>query len=380
MDQKKKRTASKFIFLVSIFLIFFSLLSACTNQQDAKPVPSNDNQKPNVSPTPTSEDWKLPITIPEGELYKIGGWISDNQVVYITNLEQSSNIYLYNLLKGESDLLYKSEEPIVAVQISPERKYILIQSSPSTYEGTITIIDPSGTEIIRQSFESFELAFEWNPYNESELLVSSFNEDWSYQMHLLDIKDNIKTEINLPYPFNKWIGQEEVAFLKWDENTPSFFAPLLKKKLGSEEEKEVFPSVFHFTTFRNLLMAITVNEQDTSQATYSFYNKGFESVFSFSVPHLEMFSGWLVPFYDYNEKKGQFITFKPLKTTEVDSYFDRFELISYDLETGSNKVILDGMNNEPVSFSPSGEQILYGTRFEKIINLKTKKVYELIKE
>jgi hypothetical protein len=380
MDQKKKRTASKFIFLVSIFLIFFSLLSACTNQQDAKPVPSKDNQKPNVSPTPTSEDWKLPITIPEGELYKIGGWISDNQVVYITNLEQSSNIYLYDLLKGESDLLYKSEEPIVTVQISPEQKYILIQSSPSTYEGTITIIDPSGTEIIRQSFESFELAFEWNPYNESELLVSSFNEDWSYQMHLLDIKDNIKTEINLPYPFNKWIGQEEVAFLNWDENTPSFFAPLLKKKLGSEEEKEVFPSVFHFTTFRNLLMAITVNEQDTSQATYSFYNKGFESVFSFSVPHLEMFSGWLVPFYDYNEKKGQFITLKPLKTTEVDSYFDRFELISYDLEKGSTKVILDGMNNEPVSFSPSGEQILYGTRFEKIINLKTKKVYKLIKE
>lgn len=371
----------KFIFQISFLLVFSSIFSACTHQQDAKHSPSEDIDKQNVPPSqPVEEAWKLPIKIHEGDFYKIGGWLYDNQLLYITNLGQSSSIYLYDLLTGNSELLFKSEVPIVTLQISPTKKYILVQSSPSTYEGQITIITPEGSEIFKQSIPSYEMGFEWNPYHESEILISSFNEDWTFQMQLLDIEQSKLTELSIPQPFIKWLGEEEIAFLNWDEASPSLFAPLMRNKLGSGKEEVILNDVLYFSTYQNLLMTITVNDEEKLQATYTFYNTDNKQLYSFSIPHLTMFSSWLVPYYDFNESKGKFITLKPLKSGEADAYSEGFELVSYDINKGSNSIILQGLKNEPILLSPSGEFALYGNQFEKMIDLKTKEIHELVKK
>ena len=226
----------KVIFQISFLLLFASIFSACTHQQDAKPNPSEDVEKQNDPPAPQPvKAWKLPIEIPEGEFYKIGGWLTDQEILYITNYEQSSSLYVYHLLTGISELLYKSDAPIASVQISPSKELILIQSSPSTYEGQVIIVTPNGSEIIKKSIPSYELEFEWNQFNESEILISSFNEDWTFQMLLLDIEQNKTSELSIPQPFIKWLGIEEVAFLHWDEASPSLFAPLKSEHLGTDK-------------------------------------------------------------------------------------------------------------------------------------------------
>jgi hypothetical protein len=374
----KRNIIIKFIFQTLFLLVFASFFSACAHQQDAKPSPSEDNDKENVPPSQPEDTWKLPIEVPEGEFYKVGCWYSDHQLLYITNLEQSSSVYLYNLLTGSSELLYKSEVPIVTLQVSPSKKNILIQSSPSTYEGQVIILTSEGSEIFKQSIPSYELAFEWSPFNESEILISSFNEDWTYLMLLLDIDQRKTTELTLPQPFIKWIGNEEVAYLNWSEDSPSLFAPLRTKKLDTEAEEEIFTDVLQFATYNDILMTVTVQDDEQLQATYTFYNKEKKKLNSFSIPHLSMFSGWLVPYNDLNEKKGKFITLKPVKSAEADMYTEGFELVSYDIENGSSNVIMKNLNNEPILLSPSGEAALFGNRFEKVIDLKTKELRELV--
>lgn len=376
----KSKSVIKYIFQISFLLVFASFFSACTQQQEAEPNPSENIDKQNNPPSQPAEDWKLPIEIPEGEFYKIGGWFSDHQLLYITNLEQSSSIYLYDLLKGNSELLYKSEVPIVTLQISPSKKNILIQTSPSTYEGQVTILSPDGSELMKHSFPSYELAFEWNPFNESEILISSFNEDWTYTMLLLNIEQNQTSELSISQPFIKWIGKEEIAFLNWDEVSPSLFAPLLLKKLVTDEEEVIFTDVLQFSTYHNTLMTVTVMDEEQLQATYTFYNKEKKQLYSFSIPHLTMFSGWLVPYYDFNERIGNFITLKPLKSAEADAYTEGFELVSYDINRGIQNIILQGLKNEPILLSPSGDAALYGNRFEKIINFNTKEMIELVEK
>jgi hypothetical protein len=370
----------KYMFQIVFLLIFSSFISACTHQQDAKPSPSKEIDKDNKKPSQPVEAWKLPIEIPEGEFYKIGGWFSDHQVLYITNLEQSSSVYFYNLLTGKSELLYKSEVPIVTIQVSPSKKNILIQSSPSTYEGQVTILSPEGSELMKQSFPSYELAFEWNPFNESEILISSFKEDWTYQMLLLNIEQSKTTDLSIPQPFIKWVGEDEVAYLNWDETSPSLFAPLMSKKIGAEGEEVLFNDVLQFSTYHNILMTVTTRDEEQLQASYHFYNKGNQQLYSFSIPHLTMFSGWLVPYHDFNESTGKFITLKPLKSVEADAYSEGFELVSYDINKGITNMILQGLKNEPILLSPSGEAALYGNRFEKIINLETNEISEFIKK
>jgi len=379
LNQLKRANCISFILILFLLTL---LLGACTNKEQTKHKIPAKNEGPKVSVTSLGREWKLPISIPkgEGEFYKLVGWLSDTEVLYITNLEQTSTIFRYNLFSGKSKLIYKSGNPIVTVQISPSKKYILVHSSPSSYEGLVTIIDPKGTEHLKESFASYELVFEWNPYNESEVFVSKFDQDWSFQLFLLEMKKAKTTEIFLPQPFVKWMNESDVAFLNWDEQNPSLFAPLTVKGVENGTEKTVVPSAIQFSTFRDLLMTVTVNEQDKSMATYSFFDKEMKKLSAFSIPQLTKFSDWLVPFYDYNEQKRQFITFSPLTSGESDSYSDGFQLLSYDLMKGNSKLIMEGLENEPINFSPSGEALLYGNQLEKIIDINAKKIYDLVKE
>ncbi len=295
------------------------------------------------SSTKDKVNWKIPISNPVGELNKVVGWMNDNQIVYIVNLEQTSDVFQYNLLTGKNDLLFHSDAPIAAVQISPSKKYLLIQSAPSTFQGMVTIIDTKGTELFKHSFAAFELAFEWNPYSESSIFVSKFNEDWTYQMFLIDLNHSKLSEVTLPQPFLKWVDKNEIAYLNWDINNPSLFAPLVVKNLEDKQEKEIFPSISQFSAFQNLLMTITVDEKDQSKAIYSFYNKELKRIFTFSIPQLTNYSNWLVPFNDYSERRNLFITFKPLKSGEADSYSDGFELVSYAFTNGKKQLMMSGI-------------------------------------
>ncbi|WHX99311.1 hypothetical protein [Neobacillus sp. DY30] len=378
MSLNKCNIIIKNMFQILCLLVVASIFSACAHQEDAKPGPSEDHDKQNDPPSQPEVTWKLPIEIPEGEFYKVGGWYSDHHLLYITNLEQSSSVYLYNLLTGNSELLYKSEVPIVGIQASPSKKNILIQSSPSTYEGQVTILSSEGSVIYTQSIPSYELAFEWNPFNESQILISSFNEDWTFQMLLLDIEQRRTTELTLPQPFIKWIGNEEVAYLNWNEDSPSLVAPLISKNLSTDTEEEIANNVLQFATYNDILMTVSIKDEEQLQASYSFYDKNKKELNSFSIPHLSMFSGWLVPYNDLNAGKREFITLKPLKSAEADAYREGFELVSFDMNNGNSKVILDNLKNEPILLSPSGNAVLYGNRFEVIIDLKTKELRKLV--
>ncbi|WP_223591388.1 hypothetical protein [Neobacillus bataviensis] len=380
MIQLKKIVSYQNHTLSILLIVMTLLLSACVNKDPQK---SKTSAKPNKSKTPTTEqrtEWKLPVSPPEGEFYKFAGWISDTEVLYITNVEQTSNVYLYHLLTGKSALIYKSKYPIVTVEISPSKNYILIHSSPSSYEGLVTIIDAKGSQKLNESFPSHELEFEWNPYNESQVLVTKFAEDWTFSVSLLDIENSKSKELSVPQPFIKWMNEEEIAFLNWDENNPALFAPLIGMNLDNESEKPIFPSAIHFSTFRHLIMTVTVSKQDQSKAAYSFYDQSKNEIFSFSIPQLTNFSDWLVPFYDYDENKGQFITLQPLSSGEFDSYRSGFQLVLYDVKKGSKKVIMEGLENEPITISPSGDALLFGNSLENIIDLKAKKKYMMIKE
>ncbi len=370
--------------LIYIFiLILFSLLLAGCSQkeQTIHKIPAK-NDKPTIPVANPGEEWKLPISVPNGagEFYKLAGWLSESTVVYITNLEQSSSVFRYNLLSGTSELVYKTENPIVNVQMSPSKKYLLIHSSPSSYEGLVTIIDVKGNEKFKKSFPSYELVYEWNPYNETEVLVSKFDEDWSFELYLLNLKNDQTIKVSMPQPFVKWKNDDEITFLNWDENNPSLVAPLVVRQLGTGMEKTLVPAAIQFATFRQLLMTVTVNEQDQSKAIYSFYNGEMKRLFTFAIPQLTRFSDWLVPYYDYNEEQEQFITFRPVSSGEADSYTDGFQLISYNLQNGESELILKGMENAPITFSPSGKAVLFGNRYEKIIDVKTKKIYDLVEE
>ncbi|MEH7121134.1 hypothetical protein V7128_27555 [Neobacillus vireti] len=377
----KFKRANLTFFLLVLFLSSL-FLGACAAKEQVKQKTPIKNEKSKIPAQSLSSVWKLPISISkgQGEFYKAVGWYSNQQIYYVTNLNQTSSLFLYNLLTGKSKLIYKTVNPIINVQISPSKKYLLIHSSPSSYEGLVTIIDSKGTELLKKTFPSYDLGFEWNPYDESQVLVTKFKQDWSFQLYLLDWKHASTTELNLPQPFIKWIKKDEVAYLSWDQTSPSLVAPLIFRGLENDKERIAFPKLIQFSAYPNLLMTVSAKQGDSSFADYSFFDNKQTKLFSFSIPQLTKFSDWLVPFYDYCEEKKKFITFRPNTSGDVDNYTGGFQLISYDLTTGTSEVIQEGLDNVPISVSPAGDIALIGNSLEKIIDINKKKSFYLIKE
>lgn len=363
--------------LVVLSLLF---LNGCSFQYSLlfpqKTVHSQDRKD---SPAGTA-NWKFPIAIPNGEFLKVVGWLSNVQILYLTNQGETSSLYCYDLPSGKSTLLFNNKYPIEDVQISPARKYILVQTSISSNEAKVTVIDSKGNEKDSLLIPSHELTFEWNPYDESEVLITRFQEDWSFQVSLLNIKQKTLNALSLTQPFLKWINQKEIAYLNGDADDRSLYAPLIFHSITNGKDISVFPEVYQFSTFKNVLMTITVNGDNLTKAKYTFYTPTLKSVAEFEIPQLSNYSDWLVPYYDYNEKTNQFITFRPVKSTSADTYKAGFQLTLYTLGNGKGSVLLKGLDNEPISFSPSGTVCLYGNQFEKIIDLKSKKITNLMKE
>ncbi|PLR76499.1 hypothetical protein CU633_16195 [Bacillus sp. V3-13] len=381
---KRKTTRKKYDRFICLFciIIFTTILSSCSPEKESEPhsdIGEKDIGKNHPSPTFRDEQPITPINIPDGTFNRVSGWLDHETILFTTNVSHGSNVYTYNLRSGESSLLYENQSPIVDVHISPSKRQFLVHSAPSTYAGVITVLDRSGKQMFSRQIESFELAFKWNPYDEDIILVSSFAEDWSYSTYLLNVPGGELTDVNLPEPFAHWLNRRELVFLDWDENNPGLLAPLVKKEIGSPEEPALFENIIEISTFKNLLITVSVNREKPEQGIYTFLSNDLKKISSLSFPHLTRFSGWLVPHFDFIGTARRFMTFRPLSSGEADNYAAGFQLVSYDLKSGDETIYFEGMDNEPLSCSPDSMMCLVGYQLEKLLLLNSKKVIPLIK-
>jgi hypothetical protein len=370
----------KFLFLFFIMLISLFLITGCVQPEKAEMGQSKDqeNETPESSAPPDETENRTikTIQIKKGEFQGANGWLSNDQLVYTIKDGAVSKVISYSLFSGDQELLYESSHPIASVTVSPGGKYILIRSSPGTYEAALTVIKSNGKVVWEENITGFDFAVEWSPYQEESILFASFTEDWDFTPYHINIAKGTFREINLREPFAKWWDSDHLLFLDWDNENLSLFAPLVKQSIDGDNETLIEEDIFQFDAARDRLMTITVPANQSDRALYTFMDNEFNELSSFSIPHLTRFSDWLVPYYDWTPRG--IITFQPLYSAESDIYAGGFQLISVDSETGDKEVLLEGMENAPLSCSPDGKACLTGFYLEELIMTDKKEVIRLV--
>lgn len=367
-----------FLFLLTtIFLIF--ILAGCKNERNPAPQPSSKDESSLIKEKSTRVQPPTfkPIQIDDGAFNTISGWLDNDTILYITDSSSGSNVHSHNLHNGENKLLFESSFPIVSVLISPLREYFLVHSSPSTNEALITVYTKDGQQVLEKKIPSTEVNIEWNLYNESSILITAFTEDWEFTVWNLNCEEATLLEVSLPQPFGYWLKENELLYLDWDLETPSLYANLKKYNLLTSESSDVLSQVLQVDTFKDIFMTVEVEEENNQNAAYTFFSNDNEELLSFETPHLSNYSDWLIPYYDYNLGMEKFITYQPLYYGEADTYADGFHLIAYDIKTGESSVLLEGLENEPLSCSPDGEKCLSGFYLEKLIHLESKEIVSI---
>lgn len=378
MDQFTKRVfCSKVTSIILLFTVVI-LLGGCQKDDQTSPLPSLKHGFDLFKGIPDSGNLSIePIDVGTDSFHSIGGWFNNETIFYITDSSLGSNVYTHHLHSGEKKLLFESNAPIVSTIVSPSREFLLIHSAPSSNEAVLTIINKEGNKLIERSLPSFELNIQWNPYDDSSILITAFTADWDFTVWNLNIEKQSMNEVGLPQPFAYWAEKQELLYLDWDLDSPSIEADLQSYDLETGEAIKKESDVLQVFTYQDLIVVIKVDEDNEEMANYYFMNHQFEEIFRFTTPHLSSYSEWLIPFHDYNRHTDSFLTYQPLYSSEADVYNEGFQLVRYDLATGNKEMIVEGMDNAPISCSPNGESCLTGFYYENVINLETKEIVPL---
>lgn len=372
------RQFNKHVLLLILFLLF--VLAGCRNEHKSAPLPSSKHESSLPKGITDNSKGYLPLKVEEGIFHSVSGWIDNETILYVTDNSTGSSLYSYNISKGEQTLLYEDNAPIATVMISPTRNHILIHSSPSSKEALITILEKDGSKVLSERVPSSELYLKWNQFHEDVILITAFTEDWDFSVWKLDIEKGERSEITIPQPFAVWIEKDKLAYLDWDLDSPSLTANLKQFRLQAEKSEDFLSGVYHVDSFGELLMTVEPEMGNEQNGSYRFFSNDLKEVYTFSTPHLSRYSDWLVPYFDYNESTNTFLSFQPLYSSEADVYFDGFQLIAQNLETGEKNIIYEGMDNEPLSCSPNGKLCLNGFYYEKLINMDSKEIIQIVEE
>jgi hypothetical protein len=377
MGGRKIGRIARFILLMTVLL-----MGACSGRGDG--VRSAKSQ----SGREYFQEWKeitreedplVPLQSEKGVFRSALGWLDARRVAVCEEQDGKTVVSSYGLKSGRKEEIFTLDSPITSAQLSPSGRMILVHTVPSPYESDLIIYDAkTGKKRYETRLEAWDLAIEWNPFNEEELLVTTFFEDWSYEVYRIHMgRENIQ-KIGLEQPFAIWRNEDSFAYLDWGPEGMDMTAPLIVA--GDGQEKRLFPdrTFYYLDGWKEAFLAIGPDRKDINRAEFILFDQQAALETAFSVPHLSTFSGWQIPNYDYSPETGDFFLIEPKESGEADVYHGGFRLVKRNISGNGSEVILENAENEPIRCSPDGAYCLSGYFLEKVIDVQGKTIEDLV--
>ncbi|MEI5905859.1 hypothetical protein WAK64_02100 [Bacillus spongiae] len=362
-----------------LLILLCMILIGCRNEKIVKepdPSPTNNELSETAENSTLDEKTVEPLHIQKQAFVRSIGWVNGEEMVYVQFIDGMYQFIRYHIHTGEQSVFYETDKPFVTAEISSSNQWIMIHTAPITSSANIVVIDLSGTVMIEKEIPSYELMIEWNPYDENLVFLTAFNEEWTHELYLLNISTNKMQLMEGAEAFLTWSNEDTWLYQKWNQDEIQLVSPLYEKGF-QKDEKMIGESVFQFDKLEEYLLEIIVDENDVHSAHYQFTERAnSENPLRFTVPQLDQYSSWLVPFYTID--RHHFFVFTPYKSGPFDAYQDNFQLISWNLKTGEEEVLFENIKNEPLQCTSQGTYCLYGYKGEKLINLKEQEINNFV--
>lgn len=354
-----------------LFVLVSVLLCGCNSFQveGMSPASGRDHHLAIKEPPKVKADNNtiVPIQINDTQFQSVVDWFDHEHVLYVVNDELGAKIYKHHLFTGTSELFFETTDPIITLQSNPSSQHFLIHTSNSNTEANLIVVDEKGNALFDWEVKSAELQFVWNPFDENNLFITSFLEDWSFTNYILNVEQKEVKENSLPHPFIQWMSPSKIAYLKWEDGFTE--APLYSASVQGIAEKKLADNIFAYHTYEDLLLTISAS---TNLSVYQFYEVStMKKINEFSLPVINTYSdNWWVPNFDYDPNTKNFYYYKPVE--------EQLNLVSFSIETGEEETILTNIEDQPINLSSDGERLLLGYQYNTIIEIEDKKTSELI--
>lgn len=360
----------------SLFLLFFVLiLYGCSHNHDVE-------EQPEIEREPATKKTSMAEISPirsDDAYIEIIDWFDDERVFYLSEHAGNSIIYIHHLFSGETEHFFSSDDTIVEVDIHLNKKKVAISTLDEQNFTSYYIVNEVGEVIFTAHDIQGDVAFFWNPYDDNQVIVVTYLPNWDFEIHHLLIEEGKLELLPLEQTYVQWIDEETIAYLNWNTNEPSFYAPLVFYNLSTKEKEQFLNEVItFFSLYDKRFVTLSVPSIYELETQYSFF-RDKEKMNEMFVPILDTYSEqWWVPYFDYNEKESLFIFFRPKYSGTFVDYNEPYELVSFHVETGKEEILLELNKHFPIKLSPNGKYLLYGAELQSLIDLAEAKNYTLI--
>src|SRR5690606_38228570 len=157
------------------------------------------------------------------------------------------------------ELFFSTNSPVITMKANEDHSLFLFHTSNASNQAEIVVVNEEGNHIFDWKVDAYDLFYNWNPYDKDQIFLTAFLEDWSFETYLLDVGEKTAKKYEILQPFIQWISKNELLYLKWDQNEPSFFAPLFSYNLESKNEGLLFENIISYSTYIDLLVTVELN-------------------------------------------------------------------------------------------------------------------------
>ncbi|KIL45987.1 YqgU-like beta propeller domain-containing protein [Jeotgalibacillus campisalis] len=356
--------------LMFFIILMFFVVSGCQ---------SDSNESVSAAPkSPYNYNKQIePLILPENTFYKVVDWLDEQSFLFIKREGSKASIQAYDLLTGNVNKLYSIEGIIVNAALSPSKRSLLVHQAVDKDTAKILLMDMQSRNITwEKEIDSYELTFTWNPFKESQILFTAFEENWDYKVWLADSSQNTWKEIENLTPFYKWKTKNSVFYQKWETDSTASTSALMEFFIHEEKEEHIDGKLLTFDFQDPFILSVYVNDE-TSTYQYKIDQPAKEAV-RFVTPGHKLFSDWVVPQHEFIVSTKELVMFR-LDSKGVSEIEEKtFSMILIDLSTGKEKTIQQFADNAPLSCSPGGTYCLTGQKLSNVVNLDTGESNKLI--
>ncbi|PID16816.1 hypothetical protein CSV63_02715 [Sporosarcina sp. P34] len=189
--------------LISIVCALF--LMSCTRSEDVE----KEEQLVENEAEPVEK-----LTASQEDIRFVAGWLNEMAILFVNQKDAEDRLLSFDWKTGDIHTLFTTTATISEVQVHPTASQLLVKTADDSTEAVIHILDHAGTKLNEVSVESSELEIQWNESDASQLLITAFSDDWSYEIMRYDANDDTLVAVELPDPFPRWLGAEELVYME----------------------------------------------------------------------------------------------------------------------------------------------------------------------
>lgn len=317
------------------------------------------------------------VQINTKEFQRVVGWLSKESVLLQTKKSEITSFVELNIYTGKKRAIFNTKDSISEVQISPDYRNILLYSASSEKKAQMRVVAVNdGITIASKETKPLSTNFYWNDESPEKIMIVTYSPDWNFQIENWDYTLNQVNKVNIDSPFVSWYADNLVVSNNKDKPDDELGNLYLQDIRDNSSKSLIVANIMQFAVHDNVL--ITMEKYSDKKLLYEFRTVGFQNFYSYSTAREYDELGTFIPYFDANFDKNAFITFEPYESTKINGTKNEYKLVKIDPTNKKEKTIMNLMDNEPILSYETGDLMLYGYLFDRVIDTKTGKMYNLI--